>query len=484
MVIGSLAAFALFILISLFAPMESPLTTRWLLAAFGGVCLLPFLRWLSKRQIDFFEIIYPITISYFLYFVLSPRETMPETGMTFPWLTDIHLNRALFYTGLGFSMLLSGYYGPVGPNLARRLPRLRLSPRPAQLHQVIYLLYAIGLCLRLFLLAKGGHTWSTKYTELEFGTVIPGPWENVVGYLGNFSLFAVTMATAAFFSEGRTKTLTFLLWGIMLPSETLWVFLQGSKSHFIPILAAPFIAYNYLRKRVSVGHLVLPALFMAFIVFPAVSEYRVWAHEYPIQLTTIPQALPQIAVRLTGELLNPESEAHLSGGAEMVIQRATGLLPFANVIQYTEDNGFLHGETLWQFILIIIPEIIFPKKPTFLISSGDLYSQDIYGLSESTSGIALMQAGEFYLNYGTAGIIIGMFLQGILYRVWQIYWVGFGTPLSIALFILGWRILTLIELPFSFAFGELLREILLMIPLLWLLARSQSAGSKPVLKGP
>ncbi|MDA2917843.1 hypothetical protein MYX64_13565, partial [Nitrospinae bacterium AH_259_B05_G02_I21] len=61
---------------------------------------------------------------------------------------------------------------------------------------------------------------------------------------------------------------------MMVPLELLYAFLAGSKWYFIPLLAAPIISYNYLRKRVRLAHFCVPWLIMIFVVFPVNDVYR------------------------------------------------------------------------------------------------------------------------------------------------------------------------------------------------------------------
>ncbi len=475
MVILSLVALCVFSLIASLGQFDSSRTTAALLFSLGITTLIPLARWRNRAQVDLCETIYVVAFGYLVYFVLSYIRVEQDVSL-FPteWVIPAYINKALLYTGAGFSMLLIGYYSPLGTLTAQRLPRLRLSAYPSQAHRMIYLLYLAGTVVRLLLLARGTGTWSTKAFEVETGEQLSGLAYSLA-YLSNLALFAYLIAMAHFFSEGRTRTLAFALWGIMLPAECFWVFLQGSKGLFIPVLAAPWIAHNYLRKRVGFRQLLLPLVIVVFVIFPVITEYRNWAHEYPIRLQTLPADLPKITRNLLDGLFHPQSETQPMGGLDLAAQRSVGTLLVSNVIRYVEEHGIIRGETLWQGFLILIPTVFLPEKSAYLGYASQLYGEDIMGLHGTVSGIAVMQVGEFYLNFGLMGILIGMFLQGILYRCWQEYWVGMKTPLAIALFLLGWRWLVFIEYPIAPAYGQILRELLLMIPIVWLITRRKPA---------
>ena len=478
MLIAALAAFATLLLSRPFIPLESAAATPGLVAVVSCVTLLPLIGMVVQRRFDFFELICPVSVSYFLYFAIAPRNPIPEVGTAFPWITDREINLGLLYVGMGFSFLMAGYYSPLPAKIARVLPRFAPISSEAGVHAVIYTLYAVGALVRLYLLAHGTGTWSTIPQEFESGSPLPAAVENI-GYFNNLALFAYLFATAYYFSPGRTRLLSVVLWGVMFPLECGWVFLQGSKGLSIPVLLSPLIAYNYLRKKVGYKQILVPALFFVFVVFPVISEYRSFAGRYPIQLDTLTQNLPKIGEELVEGIATPESDTFVGKAPELVTERTSGLLPLASTIHYVAQNGQLHGETLQQMYLVILPGFLVTDKYQQLAESGDIYREDVSGYYDTRSGITIMQVGEFYLNFGLWGVLIGMFLQGVLFRVWQLYWISAGGALNIALYTLGWRMLTVIEFPIAVGYGLIVRELMMMIPLGWIMVRGHSIAEQP-----
>ncbi len=469
MVLASFCSLILLTLFSFIAPIGAAWATKLLLAALAVLTVLPLIHGVLKKQFDFFEIIYPVSASYLLYFVYNATSSIHETLFTFPWLSQGDINRAVLYVSMGFCCLLLGYYSRFPALIVRALPRVNLSANPALVRAAIYALYILGTFIRMYLLSIGSSTWSVKMEETEFGTVIPGAAATAVGYVNNCALFGYMLACIAFFSNQKTRLLSFVLWGVMLPGEIIWAFLQASKNAFIPVLVAPLLACHYLQKPVRIPYIALAGLVGVFVVFPVVSEYRDWADEYPIRLNNLTVVAPQIASRLWNGITSPQSETFVADAPELVAQRLAGLPAVANAINYVETNGIIHGETLWQWYVILIPGFLMPDKDQYFSYGTLFYGTEVFGTyDESNSGVALMQAGEFYLNYGLWCVLLGMFLQGILYRGWQLYWIG-KKPWGLAVFFVGWRLLILIEVPFSTAYGEFVRQSLLMLIILWML---------------
>lgn len=477
MIVAGWAALSGFLLAWVLGAAGSSALTVPLQVCVGVVTLIPFFRLFSKRDVDFCELIYAIALSYFVYFALSPRDPMSGElgGRDFPWLSSEHINLALLYVGMGCSMLLLGYYSRLPSVIVNRLPKFSLFSRSLTSRWPIYALYVIGIVFRLNLIGHGTGTWSTRSEEVEFGSKFEGAWSYAIGYISNFSLFAYILALTQFFASKRSsRDLTWVLWLVMFPLECFWAFLQGAKSHFIPILVSPLLAHNYLRGKASLRQISIAALAMVFLVFPIVSAYRNFAADYPIELSNMFQTLPKIGTELIEQVTTPESETHISKAPELISARTGSLLWLANVVQYVQVNGIIYGETLWQSFVVIIPTVLFPGKYEHLRYGEDLYA-NVAGFGEGGSaGIAIMQLGEFYLNFGLLGVFIGLFLQGVLYHVWQTYWIDRqGGPNGVALFILGWKNLAMIEYPIAVAYGLVVRDVFLLALIIWALSLVQ-----------
>src|SRR5690606_20964410 len=64
----------------------------------------------------------------------------------------------------------------------------------------------------------------------------------------------------------------------------------------------------------------------------------------------------------------------------------------------------------------LVPRVIWPDKPDITIGQWITETYRIYG-ERIDSRIGPSWIGEFYLNFGTAGVLVGMFLLGALLRL-------------------------------------------------------------------
>jgi len=92
----------------------------------------------------------------------------------------------------------------------------------------------------------------------------------------------------------------------------------------------------------------------------------------------------------------------------------------AAVYQLGQTQAYARGETLWDALLALIPRAVWPDKP-ITAGSGNLVSHYTgIDFAEGTS-VGVGQVMEFYLNFGTPGVIIGFMIMGVIVTAldWQ-----------------------------------------------------------------
>jgi hypothetical protein len=110
------------------------------------------------------------------------------------------------------------------------------------------------------------------------------------------------------------------------------------------------------------------------------------------------------------ELFDPANEDHL----RRIDDRLNQSVLVGEVVQYinTGQQDYAYGATFWQALQALIPRIIWPDKP--VAGSGNLVHQ-YTGISfDSTTSVGVGQVMEFYINFGTTGIVCGFLVMGLL----------------------------------------------------------------------
>ena len=115
----------------------------------------------------------------------------------------------------------------------------------------------------------------------------------------------------------------------------------------------------------------------------------------------------------TFEWFDPTNVDHLQRLDSRLNQN---ILVGAAVERMTDQGGYAHGETLWDALLALIPRALWPSKP-FEAGSGTVVTQ-YTGIQFATgTSVGIGQVMEFYINFGTWGIVIGFALIGTLITI-------------------------------------------------------------------
>lgn len=72
---------------------------------------------------------------------------------------------------------------------------------------------------------------------------------------------------------------------------------------------------------------------------------------------------------------------------------------------------FAYGETVWQAVLGLVPRVVWPNKP-IQAGSGDLVSVYTGIFFEEGTSVGIGQVLEFYINFGTWGVLLGFLILG------------------------------------------------------------------------
>ena len=115
-------------------------------------------------------------------------------------------------------------------------------------------------------------------------------------------------------------------------------------------------------------------------------------------------------------------QSFLADQLDQFVSRQFDAVPVGFMVGEVKESGLLLGETMKYASYAFIPRLIWPDKPT--VTRGAWFSTQL-GLFESeadaTTAIGMTAVGELYWNFGTLGVLAGMFtigcFQGMLWRM-------------------------------------------------------------------
>jgi hypothetical protein len=115
-------------------------------------------------------------------------------------------------------------------------------------------------------------------------------------------------------------------------------------------------------------------------------------------------------------------QSFLADQLDQFVSRQFDAVPVGYMVGEVRESGLLLGETMKYASYAFIPRVLWPDKPT--VTRGAWFSTRL-GLfdteAEATTAIGMTAVGELYWNFGTLGVILGMFaigcFQGMLWRM-------------------------------------------------------------------
>ncbi len=150
---------------------------------------------------------------------------------------------------------------------------------------------------------------------------------------------------------------------------------------------------------------------------------------------------------------------------ERVKARVSHLSLFAHVVKLTPERvPYWDGESYRALPSTFVPRAIWPDKPTKTVGQDFGHRYYLLAPKDRTTAVNLPQLVELYANFGTAGVLCGMFALGLIYRLLHRWWnspaTGAGTLILACLL---FSRLILIESDFTLVYGALLQNSLLLI---------------------
>jgi uncharacterized membrane protein (DUF106 family) len=209
----------------------------------------------------------------------------------------------------------------------------------------------------------------------------------------------------------------FLLWvalTMLLPFTT--VVTQGFIGYgTVAMIAALTFIAGFYRPRWQVVLAVLIGVYLGLSTYVTYMRDRgeirdtVWGGErYSSRLDQIMTTIQN------AEAFDIHNEDHLRRIDDRLNQNN---LVGAAVNYFEEGHGdFARGETIWDALIALVPRFLWPEKPVVAGSGGLVTRYTGIYFAEGTS-VGIGQVMEFYVNFGTRGVLIGFLIIGVIIGV-------------------------------------------------------------------
>jgi hypothetical protein len=383
---------------------------------------------LRERKNEGVEIFHPLVfpaVFYFLpMFVLKPLAVLSlyyESNIL-DLLSDqnYYLNLGMITSILSFSSLTIGYHMPLGKRIGSCLPSLaKWNFAPNEMKMASLTVYGIGFLSTAYLFATG----RIGYTLIQEGTIT---FLNILQHLSRYTVYGMFLALWVCLSlKSRRGSALLILLGIVL-GQIWWTFAMGSRGYLFSMALIILGVRQYrLYPHVSYRKLLVPACFIivslliGIILGTSFREQKLNSvgMETKINVGHVLSLNTDVLDKLLTLSISDIKEM----GEQTIIRRMDSLDSLTVILNYSERlkpaeeavgiSGNIFTNLFWGFV----PRFIWAEKPTisdFAIKFGNLYN--ISSSEFNFQAVTIM--GDLYRNVGMAGVVLGMFIMGILLR--------------------------------------------------------------------
>ncbi len=229
-----------------------------------------------------------------------------------------------------------------------------------------------------------------------------------VALVGSICSFAVT--------RRRNLGLSSIAYAVVLVVGTGGLFFgnlaSGSKA-FIMFSFLPVFWFFITRPRLRLWIPAL-ALVLGFFYFALVSPVVHTSRLSPLEEGKNPrEQLLETFETWSRERPQQLDQDFFANQLDEFLNRQFDAVPVGFLVGEVEQSGLLFGETMKYATYAFVPRIIWPDKPT--VTRGAWFSTRL-GLSDTegdaTTSLGMSAVGELYWNFGTFGVLLGMFAIG------------------------------------------------------------------------
>lgn len=435
-------AFASVPVVALGIPSEIAMEPRVTASILWVLCLVPawlYLRLPEHRRppVPFLPMIGAVYLFYYPMHVVFGQSSVNYLFRLDPAF-DYH--RPVQYALAGWVALMIGYYG--GAPLRLNSPFRAVRPTDVgTLRTWGKLLLWVGLA----------------FDAARQAMPIPIVLRGLLYFTSMFSLLGIALLTILAVQRRLSGSERWALYaGIMLTA--LLRAGSGLVSNVVILAITVFLAVWAGGGRVGLRWILIAALSGAALIGmrSVAMEYRARSWFAATQLSLPGRAL------LMGQLLASKVAgqgvvATVEDGWEIVAGRSANLDLLADVVRQTGTTvPFWGGETYLSLVGFAVPRFIWPSKPTKTLGQDFGHRYGYLDSWDTWTSINLPFLVEFYVNFGEVGILIGMVIVGVLYRLLDNDLNRPGQPLQVTICNLVLLVPLLnIESDFSLVFGGL-----------------------------
>lgn len=301
----------------------------------------------------------------------------------------------------GLVALLASYGLPLGRAASMAMPRPNVHWRPA-----------VTLAVACAMLAFG---WTVQVL-VAVGALPPDIGSGVLSAFSSFLVYGNVLLTYEWL-RARSPVAFFLLC-VTVPVTSALGFFTGSKTYALIAPMMVVLTLVVVRRRIRLRWIVVGVLALV-LLYPTNQFFRDVILEDNSRTVVDVLRDPNSALERVGSFVSSSRFGeYTAAGLTATGGRLDGLGVTSVIVRDTPRvSPFQNGRTLGLFFLAFVPRLFWPSKPTITIGN---WITEVYGSGPDVALVSATgptQVGDYYLNFGTAGVIGGMMLLGTLLRM-------------------------------------------------------------------
>jgi oligosaccharide repeat unit polymerase len=370
-----------------------------------------------KRRFDIFEPIYFFSAAFFVGGFLRGLCLLndPSFRDTFS-LSQGEVQRALIYCALGFLFFQLGYNNVFSRIVAKRcLVTLPDTWDHKRFVMAMIFVVTVGFIFLIYFVIQTGGLPGSIY-ELSYKRRVAN---NYICLGANFLSIGYILYLIHMYKTNSFNGLSYIKLFLLLISASLLPFLSSQRLAILTLVFFFYIYSNYFKKRFELKKLLI-LLVVATIFLLTMVEFRQAKRTKSFELS---------------KALRFETATSFFVKSHYFFDIITSSL----IVKHTpEAMEYQRGKTLLNWAVFPIPRSVWPDKPNNL---GRRVRNEIFfeELGIRGGGITPPFMFELYLNFKIAGIVIGMFLFGLLSRAVYLNMADNSNMATMALHVLNMR---------------------------------------------
>lgn len=395
-----------------------------LVSIVGVVLFFILVKNLASDTVDWANIFYAIiavfVINYFfkaIWIVSCPPSLL---SLHYNYALDSKiLNAALLYIIGGMLLFISGYSWKFSSLLAYKIPLFK-KWYSKKLYYKSVVLYTFSMCIVLI-----GALTLNQFFRVAEQTILENPFQN---YIVNFYRYSwAGLIIIIYDNIKRPRRYKKISIAIMLSISFCIAMFSGIRENILMLFLLVVFVYKYTGEFKRIKKYVIFMLICFCFAYLLMLDFRnsyLGSHTGDFNMNEMISSMVDASENIFNKKLVRENMYPVNNlFVQKMMQRQSTLENFCTIISLTPDPYNYQLGRDWIFLIpnAFIPRAFWKSKPDpegpFIFNVKYLKKKD----QKSYASPSLM--GDLYMNFGVVGMLLGMFIAGIIFRCYYVYFI-------------------------------------------------------------